>query len=109
MKYAAVKSTGFLQRLGLPVACVFGIAYCVYHTLSGQFGLLALPLYQSHKAEMVERADALARDIKHVENRLALLNNQALDPDLAEELIRRDLGYVMPGDILVPVPQNESK
>lgn len=104
MKYAAVKSSGFLKRLGIPVACVFGIAYCVYHMLSGQFGLLALPVYQSHKAEMVERADGLARDIKQIENRLALLDEQALDPDLAEELIRRDLGYVMPGEVLVPIP-----
>lgn len=107
MKYAAVKSTGFLHRLALPVACVFGIAYCVYHMLSGQFGLLALPLYQTHKAQMVQQADALARDIQHIENRLVLLDQRSLDPDLAEELIRRELGYVTPGEVLVPVPDDE--
>lgn len=103
MKYAAVKSTGLLQRFGVPVAAIFGIAFCIYHTLSGQFGLLALPVYQAHKAEMVTKADELARDIKQVENRLALMNRGALDPDIVEELIRRELGYVLPGEILIPI------
>lgn len=72
--------------------------------LSGQYGLLALPLYQEHKTELVGQADELAREIKHLENRLALLDPNGIDPDLAEELARRDLGYVRPDEIIIPLP-----
>jgi cell division protein FtsB len=104
MKYAAVRTSGRLGRLALPVACLCGAAYFVYHTLSGQYGLLALPLYQHHKTELIEQADMLAREIKHLDNRLALLDPKGIDPDLAEELVRRELGYVRDDEIIIPIP-----
>ncbi|MEM6682966.1 MAG: septum formation initiator family protein [Pseudomonadota bacterium] len=105
MKYAAVKSSGRLAQLALPVACLCGVAYFTYHTLSGQYGLLALPVYQHHKAELLTRAEMLARDIRYYENRITLLNPAELDPDIAEELVRRQLGYVKPTDILIPLDE----
>lgn len=104
MKYAAVRTSGRLGQLALPVACLCGIAYFTYHMLSGQYGLFALPIYQKHKTELVAQADDLKREIKHLENRLALLDPKGIDPDLAEELARRDLGYVRPDEIIIPLP-----
>jgi len=91
------------MHLALPMVCLCGVAYFTYHILSGQYGLLALPVYQHHKAELLMRAETLARDIRYYENRIALLNPAELDPDIAEELVRRQLGYVAPDDILVPL------
>lgn len=104
MKYAAVRTSGRLGRLALPVACMCGVAYFTYHTLSGQYGLLALPLYQQHKTQLIEQADTLAREIKHLDNRLTLLDPNGIDPDLAEELARSELGYVRDDEIIIPIP-----
>ena len=48
----------------------------------------------------------LAREIKHLDNRLALLDPKGIDPDLAEELVRRELGYVRDDEIIVPIPSD---
>lgn len=103
MRYAAVRHSGRLSGLFLPAACICGIAYFVYHTLSGQYGLLALPLYQEHTKRLKAQSESLSDEIAILRNRLSLLNPNALDPDLAEELARQDLGYVRPDEVLIPL------
>jgi len=72
--------------------------------LSGQYGLLALPVYKQHKASLLVQAEGLAREIRYLENRIELLDPKAIDPDLAEELARRQLGYVRPDEIIILLP-----
>ncbi len=42
-------------------------------------------------------------ELAALENRQRLLNPQRVDPDLSEELIRRDLNMLHPDEIIVPL------
>lgn len=79
------------------------LALIVGWLLFGSTGLFAWSDYNrslnARQAELIE----LKAELAALENRQRLLNPRAADPDLAEEIIRRDLNLVHPDDIVVPL------
>lgn len=73
------------------------------HAVAGPNGLLAWGGYhrdlQQRKAELAQ-LDAERKQLKH---RSALLDPRKADPDMADELVRRDLGLVRPDEVIVPL------
>jgi cell division protein FtsB len=43
-----------------------------------------------------------------LQRRLVLLDPRHVDPDLADELVRRNLDLVKPDEVIVPLPQAQS-
>jgi cell division protein FtsB len=79
------------------------LALIVGWLLFGSTGLFAWSDYsRSLNARQAELAE-LRADLAALENRQRLLNPRAADPDLADEIIRRDLNLVHPDDIVVPL------
>ena len=72
--------------------------------LAGPWGVLSWgeSLSQLHKrqAQIVQ----LEKDRADLQNRVALLNPQHVDPDMAGELIRDDLNVVHPDEYLYELP-----
>ncbi len=73
------------------------------YALVGPNGVLAWGDYRRElKERQVELAQLEAKK-KVIENRVALLDPTRANPDLADELIRKRLGYSHPDDVIIPM------
>ena len=76
-------------------------AYFASHALLGTTGVLAREEIQREKGALVAtRADLQARHAELKRN-IALLDPHGVDPDYADELVRRHLGVVRPDEVVV--------
>lgn len=77
------------------------IAYFGYHAVQGDLGLLAY-LKLSHQIEALEAEAAIVGEERAVlAHRVALMSPNGVDPDLLDERVRHDLGFVHPDDLVV--------
>lgn len=92
-----------IRRAAWPAAGLLIICYFVGAAVVGENGVMAWGDYRRAKAE---RSVALARleaERARLQHRSDLLDPAHADPDLAEELIRSQLGYLRPDEIVVPL------
>jgi cell division protein FtsB len=98
------RSIGLIRRSIWPALALLVVGNFAGYAIAGPNGLLAWGGYhrdlQERKAELAELQAQKAR-LKH---RSALLDPNKADPDLADELARRDLGLVRSDEIFVPLP-----
>ncbi len=98
------RSIGLIRRSIWPALALLVVGNFAGYAIAGPNGLLAWGGYhrdlQERKAELAELQAQKAR-MKH---RSALLDPNKADPDLADELARRDLGLVRSDEIIVPLP-----
>lgn len=86
-----------------PAIAILLLLFFAGYVVLGSNGVLAWGGYsrqlQSARAELrqVEQARAELR------NRVDLLNPRRVDPDLSDELIRKQLGVVRPDEVIVPL------
>ncbi len=92
-----------MRRAALPALALVIIGTFGGHAVAGPNGLLALGGYhrslEQRKVELA-RLELQRDELKH---RSALLDPRRADPDLADELVRRDLGLVRPDEVIVPL------
>ncbi len=92
-----------LRRSALPAACIGMMIYFAYFAISGPTGVLAWREYRAQRAivaaQVAQGVETKATLARHVE----LLDPQHIDPDLADELVRRNLGVVRPDEVIVPL------
>jgi cell division protein FtsB len=100
---AAQKATGLIRRAALPALALAIIGTFAGHAVAGPNGLLALGGYardlQTRKVELAK----LEGERDKLRQRSALLDPRKADPDMADELVRRDLGLVRPDEVIVPL------
>lgn len=89
----------------LPAACICVTGYFAYHALAGNTGLLAWGGYKAEKVALTREAEAVAARKAALERRVALLDPRRVDPDLADELVRGNLGLVRPDEVILPLPK----
>ena len=86
-----------------PAIAVLLLLFFAGYVILGSNGILAWGDYkrQLHNAQS---------DLKHVQaqrqelrNRVDLLNPRRVDPDLSDELIRRELGVIHHDEVIVPL------
>jgi len=93
------------RSAALPALCVAVIGYFAYHALIGPTGLLAWGGYARERAALEQKAVQLSAERTRLEQRTRLLDPKAVDPDLADELVRQNLGVVRPDEIVIPLPK----
>ena len=85
-----------------PAIALFVIAYFAGAAIFGTNGLMSLAGYrQQRAAHAAVLADLEARR-GQLAHRVALLDPRHVDPDLADELVRRQTGQVRPDEVIVP-------
>jgi cell division protein FtsB len=91
-----------LARQHWPVMLGLGLAvYFGYHAVSGSRGLLAWRQL-AWQLEATERELASLREERQVlEHKVGRLRDDSLDPDLIDELARRQLSLVDPLDVII--------
>lgn len=90
-----------LRAAAAPAAALIVVAFFGGYALFGPNGALA---WGDYSRQLRERQGQLARVEKarrELANRVALLDPKHANRDLAEELVRRDLGLVQPGEIVI--------
>ena len=82
------------KRAVLPAAMLVLIAYFSLHAVVGNTGLLAWQEYRAEHASLLTKAHAVALQRVALERRTALLAPSHVNPDLADQLVRENLGVV---------------
>ena len=99
----ASKSLGMIRRAALPALMLIIIGSFAGHAVAGPNGLLAWGGYHRDLAARRAELASLQTERDRLKHRSALLNPKSADPDLGEEMIRKDLGLIRPDEVIVPL------
>jgi cell division protein FtsB len=95
----ALMRRAFWPALGLLV-----IGNFVGYAVVGENGVLAWGGYRHARAEKAVELARLQAEEQRLAHRAALLDPRRTDPDLADELVRRELGLVRPDEVILATP-----
>lgn len=90
-----------IKRVALPAVGLLIVANFLGYAVMGTNGALAWGDYRRAKQERSVELARLETERARLQHRAQLLNPQSADPDLADELVRRDLGLVRPDEIII--------
>jgi cell division protein FtsB len=97
------RNIGLIRRMFWPALALLVVGNFAGYAIAGPNGLLAWGGYHRNlnerKAEL-QKLEAQKAQLKH---RSALLDPNKADPDMADELVRRDLGLVRNDEVIVPL------
>ena len=97
----------FFQGLTLHVFALALIGYFAFHAYHGNYGLEAKKGYQEDIVRLTETREELRSERIELERHVALLRPDSIDPDMVEELARRDLGFVHANDLVLIRPRSQ--
>jgi cell division protein FtsB len=92
-----------LRSAFLPAIAFTIIAFFGGYALFGSNGVLAWGDYsQRYDARKVELA-LVQKEKAELANRVKLLDPRRANPDMVDELVRRDLGLTRPDEVIIPL------
>jgi len=97
------RSFGLIRRAAMPALALIVVGNFAGYAVAGPNGLLA---WGGYHRDLNERKAELARleaEREALRHRSALLDPKKADPDMADELVRRDLGLVRPDEVIIPL------
>jgi cell division protein FtsB len=92
-----------IRRVAMPALAVIVVGTFAGHAIAGPNGILA---WGSYHRELQQRKVELAqieRQQAQLRHRSQLLDPRKADPDIADELVRKDLGLVRPDEVIIPL------
>ena len=90
-----------IKRVALPAVGLLIVANFVGYAVMGTNGAFAWGDYRRAKQERSVELARLEAERARLQHRARLLDPRQADPDLADELVRRDLGLVRPDEIII--------
>jgi cell division protein FtsB len=90
-----------IKRAALPAVAFLIIANFVGYAVVGDNGVLSWGDYRRQKTERTVVLARLEEERARLAHRSDLLDPRSADPDLVEELVRRDLGLVRPDEVII--------
>jgi cell division protein FtsB len=97
------RRTGLIRRTALPALAVVVVGTFAGHAIAGPNGLLAWGGYHRDLAQRQIELASLEAERDRLVHRSDLLNPKKADPDLADEMVRKDLGLVRPDEVILPL------
>jgi len=94
---------GLIRRSAMPALAVIIVGTFAGHAIAGPNGILAWGGY--HRALKDRQAELAQLEQQQVQlkHRSQLLDPNKADPDMADELVRKDLGLVRPDEVIIPL------
>ena len=92
----------FSSALGPALAILLLLVFLGYAIL-GANGILAWGDYSRQLRDSKAQLRVVQAERARIANRVNLLDPRHVDPDLADEMIRRDLNVAHPDEIVVPI------
>lgn len=99
-------SDEFKARL-VTAAALVALMLIASYALLGPTGILAWAEYRQAINERSKELAKLEKERDALRNRQRLLDRDNVDPDLAGELMRKELNVVAPDEIVIPLKDNE--
>ena len=92
-----------IRRAAMPALALIVVGTFAGHAIAGPNGILAWGGY--HRALKERQVELAQLEIQRAQLRhhSALLDPRKADPDMADELVRKDLGLVRPDEVIVPL------
>ena len=95
--------THILRRAALPAAGLTLMAFFGIYAVLGPNGLLAYGDYQRQLARRERDYGVVDRQRAVLKNRVALLDPDHANPDMVDEMVRRQLNVAHPDEVIVPL------
>jgi cell division protein FtsB len=97
------RSLGLIRRAAAPALALIVVGTFAGHAVAGPNGLLAWGGYHRDLQQRRVELAKLEAEKDQLRHRSALLDPRKADPDMADELVRRDLGLVRPDEVIIPL------
>lgn len=89
------------SRLIRPLLAVFAVFYLLFHALHGERGIYAW-IRDTRELRALQAELARTKDERErVELRVDHMRNGSIDPDLLDEQMRRMMGVMKPGEVVL--------
>ena len=99
----ASRSFGLIRRSAVPALALIVVGTFAGHAIAGPNGVLAWGGYHRALKEREGELAKLEQQRAEMRHRSQLLDPNKADPDIADELVRKDLGLVRPDEVIVPL------
>ena len=99
----ATRSFGLIRRAAMPALALMVVGNFAGYAIAGPNGLLAWGGYHHSLNDRKAELARLEADRAQLRHRSALLDPRKADPDMADELVRRELGLVRPDEVIIPL------
>jgi len=96
-------SLGLIRRAAVPALALIIVGTFAGHAIAGPNGILAWGGYHRALKERQAELAQLEQEKAQLRHRSTLLDPRKADPDMADELVRKDLGLVRPDEVVVPL------
>jgi cell division protein FtsB len=97
------RNIGLIRRMFWPALALLVVGNFAGYAIAGPNGLLAWGGYHRNLNERKVELQKLEAQKAQLKHRSALLDPNKADPDMADELVRRDLGLVRNDEVIVPL------
>lgn len=97
------RNIGLIRRAFWPALALLVVGNFAGYAVAGPNGLLAWGGYHRDLGERKAELAQLEAEREQLRHRSALLDPRKADPDIADELVRRELGLVRPDEVIVPL------
>ena len=87
----------------MPALALIIVGTFAGHAIAGPNGILAWGGYHRALKERQTELVSIERERARMRHRSALLDPRKADPDMADELVRKDLGLVRPDEVIIPL------
>ena len=87
----------------MPALALIVVGTFAGHAVAGPNGLLAWGGYHRALNDRKVELAQLEQERAQLRHRSKLLDPRKADPDMADELVRKDLGLVRPDEVIVPL------
>ena len=92
-----------IRRSALPALALIVVGTFAGHAIAGPNGIMAWGGYhRALKERQAELAD-IEQERAKLKHHSRLLDPNKADPDMADELVRKDLGLVRPDEVIIPI------
>lgn len=92
-----------LRRFVVPIVMLVLAFYFAFYMVFGPRGLLALQRAEAELQAAQRHHSTLKARREALEHNVRLMRPDSLDPDMAEEQARRNLGYTRRDEIIIPM------
>ena len=94
-----------IRRAALPALAILIIANFLGYAIMGSNGILSWGDYRRVKAERAVELAELEKEKARLAHRANLLDPRRADPDLADEMVRSELGLVRPDEVIINIDE----
>ena len=103
-RYASRPKLSVIKAAAAPALGALVICNFAGYALAGPNGLFALGDYRHQLERKTQELQTIAGERAVLRHRVDLLDQRHTDPDMADELVRRDLGLARPDEVIIPMP-----